>query len=306
MKQHTATAHTHPDKTMPHRPRLVPRRGRTPLVKVGGERRHGDFYARLMDMSWSYVTAIIIGYYLAANTLFALAYMEIPEGIENARPGSFQDAFFFSVQTMATIGYGKLVPVSMPANILVTLEALFGFGFFAVVTGLLFAKFSRPTARVLFSNIAVICPYNGTPHLMIRLANQRENRIVDASAQLVVLRTETTAEGLRMRRFYDMKLVRNRVPFMQLTWTLMHPIDKDSPLFGLSAQQLCDKDSEIVISLLGLDETFAQPIHARHSYVTDEIVFDASFEDILRRLEDGRTEINFHRFHQYHMLKSTE
>ena len=159
-----------------------------------------DLYHHLLSASWLRLLAIIAGLYLAANALFALAYLAEPGSVEHARPGSFVDAFFFSVQTMATIGYGKLVPRTGFANALVTVEALVGLFGVAMVTGLMFAKFSRPTARVLFSRQAVVAPHNGVPCFMFRMANARGNNIVHAQLQLVLAREETTLEGDRMRR----------------------------------------------------------------------------------------------------------
>ena len=283
--------------------RLVPRNNtEASIVRIGGQRRAfwGDLYARLLDLGWGWLLSCIALIYFLANFLFATFYLEFGT-IANARTDShidsFQDAFFFSVQTMATIGYGKLIPVGFGTNMMVAVEALFGFTFFATVTGMAFAKLSRPTARVLFSDIAVIGPYDGKPHLMLRMANERGNRIVDATVQLVILIDAPNAEGGRMRRFYDLPLVRDKVPFMQYTWTVMHEIKEDSQLFNMTPDKLQDIQAEIIVSLTGIDETYAQTVHARHSYVADEILCNALFEDVLKR-EENRIEINFDKFHQ--------
>jgi inward rectifier potassium channel len=280
------------------RARLVPRGDGLEIVSLGQKRQWlDDLYARLLGVSWKQLMFVIVFLYMNINLLFAACYLFLTDGIENARHGSFLDAFFFSVQTMATIGYGKMSPIGVAANALVTLEALLGFGYFAVVTGLLFSKFSRPTARVLFSEKAVICPYDGVPTLMLRLANERTNRIVNASVQLVLVRKETNAEGIVMRRFHDLAIVRSQVPLMQVTWTVMHLIDETSPLFGATQDILRDNETEIIVSLTGLDETMSQTIHARYSYISDEIACNYTFEDVLRRTEDGRLEIHYHLFH---------
>src|SRR5437867_9036654 len=172
----------------------------------------GDLYHHLVSAPWSHLLAAIGGLYLAANALFAFAYLAQPGSIEHARPGSFVDAFFFSVQTMATIGYGKLVPRSGFANVLVTVEALIGLLGVAMVTGLVFAKFSRPTARVLFSRHAVVAPHDGVPCLMFRMANARGNNIVHAQLQVVLAREEATREGDRMRRFHALARFHDVVP----------------------------------------------------------------------------------------------
>jgi inward rectifier potassium channel len=234
--------------------------------------------------------------YLVINLIFALAYLATG-GIENAKSGSFTDAFFFSVQTLATIGYGSMSPKGIIANILVTFEAMTGFAFYGIITGLVFSKFSRPTARVMFSDKAVIGTHNGKPHFMMRLANERNNSIVDARAKLTFMRNEVSAEGMRMRRFYDLSLVRSEIPVLRLTWTVMHMIDEQSPLNGLSRKELEDLEVEIIVSLSGIDETLSQTVHARHSYISDEIACDAVFEDMLHRREDYVLEVRYDKFH---------
>lgn len=290
----------HRKKKIPQR-RVISRNNKEKLeVEVVGrhQKRFDDIYARLLDSSWWHLVVTFIVYYLLINLIFAGLYMVIGDGIENARPGSFQDAFFFSVQTMATIGYGKLVPVGAMANILVTVEALSGFCFLAVMTGLIFAKFSLPTARIIYSDVAVITNYNGVPHLMLRLANQRGNRIVEAHAHLSLIKLDVSKEGNRMRRFFDMKLMREHLPILQLSWTLMHPIDEHSPLYGKTKEQLAQEETEVIISVNGLDETLSQTIHSRFSYLASEIVYDEMFEDIIDRTEDHRIRINYQQFHK--------
>ena len=200
---------------------------------------------------------------------------------------------------------GWLQPALRPIFI-VSIEALWGFAFFAFVTGLAFAKFSRPTSRVMFSDVAVISNYDGKPHLKIRLANQRTNRIVDVKASLVLLRDGVTQEGFKMRFFQDLSLVRDHVPLLQLTWTLLHPIDENSPLYGVTQEALQRNEDEIIVSLSGQDETMSQTIHTRHSYVSDEIICGAFFEDILKRREDGKIEVNYNLFHSYRSAPTPE
>src|SRR3989441_4147380 len=173
-----------------------------------------DLYHHLLSASWLRLLAVIAGLYLAANALFALAYLAEPRSIEHARPGSFIDAFFFSVQTMATIGYGKLVPRTGAANVLVTVEALVGLFGVAMVTGLMFAKFSHPTARVLFSRRAVVAPHDGVPCFMFRMANARGNNIVHAQVQVVLAREAAPLEGERLRRVHALGLRRPRGPLL--------------------------------------------------------------------------------------------
>lgn len=282
------------------RPRLVPRGPSVEIIRIG--HRHiwfSDLYVRFLAMSWIGWFLLVAVLYILSNIIFADIYYLNPGSIDNARYGSYFDMFFFSVQTMATIGYGRMVPTSFIANFIVSIEALWGFIFFAFVTGLAFAKFSRPTSRVMFSNIAVISNYEGKPHLKIRLANQRTNRIVDVKASLFLLRDGTTEEGFRMRRFHDLHLVRDHVPLLQLTWTLLHPIDENSPLYGVTQESLEMNEDEIIVSLNGEDETMSKRIQTRHSYVAEEIICGAFFEDILKRRDDGKLEVNYHHFHSY-------
>ena len=231
------------------------------------------------------------------NALFAFAYLAGGDGIENARPGSFIDAFFFSVQTMGTIGYGRLAPGTVWSNLLVTVEVITGVLGLAMVTGLVFAKFSRPTARVVFSQRAVVTPHDGVPSLMFRMANARGNRIVEARVRAVLARDETTAEGETMRRFHDLALVRDRNPLFALTWTAIHPITATSPLFGATPEGLAAMGAEVVASLVGIDETVSQTVHARHTYAAADLAWGARLRDILRRLPDGRRQVDYARFH---------
>lgn len=278
--------------------RLLPREGKFQAVRLGHRRRwREDIYVRLLEVRWPFLFCGFAALYLALNLIFAVAYVAAG-GVANAHPGSFADAFFFSVQTLSTIGYGVMSPSGAAANLLVTLEAMVGFAYFAVVTGLMFAKFSRPTARVLFSDKAVVCPYDGVPHLMMRLANQRGNRIVDAKVHVTVLRDEVSSEGHRMRRFYDLTPVRSQVPVLQISWTVMHPLDVKSPLYGLTPEMMREKRMEIVVSLTGIDETLSQIIHARYSYIEEEVAFGHAFADILRRTDDGEVEVDYRRFHE--------
>jgi len=254
-----------------------------------------DLYHSLMRASWPALLAGVVLIFIVTNALFAIAYMLV-RGVENARPGSFGDAFFFSVQTMATIGYGQMVPTSVTANILVTCEALIGLLALALITGLLFAKFSRPSARVRFSKVAIVSNRDGVPSLQFRMANLRANRILDASARVVFARQETTLEGEEMRRFYDLKLQRDRSSLFIYSWTAIHPITEESPISGVSKEAMEASSAEVIVSVIGLDETFAQTIHARYSYRPRDILWGHRFVDILERGPDGLLSIDYTHF----------
>jgi len=280
--------------------RLIARRpeDRFVVVSIGKEKRWvNDTYAQLMDAPWHIFITFIALAYMGINAVFAFLYYIGGDVIENARARNISDVFFFSVQTFATIGYGRMAPNGMYANILVTIEAFMGFGFYAMITGLVFSKFSRPTARVMFSNVAVIAPYRGVPHLMLRMVNERRNRIADARAQLVLWQDEDAGEITRPRRFIDLPLVRNQVPLMQLAWTIMHRIDKHSPFYGQTTETLSQMGSELIVMLTGMDETLAQTIHTRYSYLPDEIVYNSMFEDVIYRREDQKIEFHYENFH---------
>ena len=289
----------------PHR--LVSRKGQFTLnvVRLGLPRLHfPDLYHWLLTLSWPGFFTLISLLYLITNSLFALAYLAGGDCIANARPGSFQDAFYFSVQTMATIGYGAMYPRTDYANIIVAIQALFGLWGVAMITGLAFARFSKPTARVIFSRVAVIAPFNGVPTLMYRTANQRFNQILEAQQRATLIRDEVTIEGEVMRRFYDLELLRSQSPIFALTWTVMHPIDENSPLYKLTAKDLVEQQAEIVITLTGIDETVSQTIHARHSFVASEILWNLRFVDIISRTPAGKRVVDYTRFHEVKPLES--
>ena len=258
----------------------------------------GDLYHGLLTLSWPAFVGGLVLFYLAINGLFALAYLPDPAAIVNVRPGSVEDAFFFSIQTMATIGYGHARPGDLYGNLLVTLESLAGLFGLAIATGLVFARFSRPGARVLFSNRAVVCVYEGVPTLMFRVANQRRNQILEARVQLTLIRTETSPEGTVMRRLRDLDLVRGMTPSFALSWTVMHRIEGDSPLCGLDAGAMAREDIELIAILTGLDDTLSQTVHARYAYRGAEIGWNMKFTDILSQHPDGRTILDFRRFHE--------
>ncbi|GEJ57516.1 ion channel [Anaeromyxobacter diazotrophicus] len=260
-----------------------------------------DAYHTLLTMRWRAFFLLVFLGYVAANGLFALGYWALGDGIENAEPGSFRDAFFFSVQTLATIGYGKMAPRTLGANLLVALEALLGMVGLAVTTGLVFARFSRPTARVLFSKVAVVGPYEGVPSLMFRMANARSSQIVEARLKLTLIRNEITREGRPVRRLHDLALVRSEHAAFALTWTAVHPITPGSPLAGAEPEALREAMADLVVSLTGIDEGLSQSVHARHGYRSDDIRWGSRFADILTPGAE-RSFVDYDRFHDVEPL----
>ncbi len=252
----------------------------------------------MLVLRWPWFLAGGIGVYLGLNVMFAGLYLLDPGGIDKAHAGSFADAFFFSIQTMATIGYGVLTPADRYTNLIVTVETLFALGVVALATGLTFARFSRPTARVTFSSVATVSAHNGVPTLAVRLSNGRRNQILEADVALTLMRNEATAEGQFMRRFYDLSLLRNHTPVFSLTFTAMHPIDATSPLHAATPESLAEQDAELLVTVTGLDETMSQTIHARTSYIASELRFGHRFVDMFGYTEEGRIAIDYRNFEE--------
>ena len=256
-----------------------------------------DPYHLLLTIPWTGFLMLICGSYIFINTLFAFAYWMGGNCIANAKPGSFVDAFFFSVQTLASIGYGSMYPATLYANIILTIEAMIGGMGVALMTGLAFARFSRPTARVIFSHVAVITQHEGMPTLMFRTANQRRNMILEAQMGVYLMRDDITLEGESIRKIYDLKLVRNQTPSFALSWTVMHIIDESSPLYGMTAELLSQTQALLMISVSGIDETVAQVLHARHSYGANQILWNYKFVNIIHNTPDGHRYFDYTHFH---------
>jgi inward rectifier potassium channel len=256
---------------------------------------HGDFYHRAVGMSWPRFLVLLAAGFVLLNALFGLLYMAGANTVQGARAGSFTDHFFFSVQTLATIGYGVMYPGTIYGHVLVTLEAMLGMLGIGIVAALAFARFSLPRARVRFSKVAVISNFDGTPTLMLRAANERRNSIVAARVQVSLLRQEVTAEGFSIRRFYDLALARSETPLFSLSWLIMHPITPDSPLHGFSAAGLERGEFALLVSITGLDETLSQTLHARQSYFDRDIRPNHRFRDMLQVSPDGERVLDLSR-----------
>jgi inward rectifier potassium channel len=285
-------------KTKTPPPPPYPRLGSSRLAYRGLPRDGWrDAYHVLLTMPLIAFFAVMAGAFLIINTIFASLYLFDPGGVMGARQGSFSDAFFFSVQTLGTLGYGVMAPKTLWANLVVTTEVFIGIFNLAIATGLLFARISRPTARIMFSNKAVVVDFEGAPALMLRAANRRRNLVVEAEVSVSLLRDVTTAEGVLMRRFDDLPTVRARSPLFFMTWTVIHRIDEASPFHGETRESLLARRAEVLVVIKGLDETFVSTIHARASYTPDEIFWGAPFADIFVFGPDGRLAIDFTRFH---------
>ena len=258
-----------------------------------------DFYHALLSASWPSFFGFAALVFFLINAIFAILYAIEPDSLANARSQNVEDAFYFSVQTFATIGFGFMAPVTRWSNLLVVVESFFGILTTALVTGLAFARLARPTARVLFSQNAVITPFNGEPHIMFRMANWRHNSLAEAQLSVILLVLERTQEGHEMRIPVQIPLVRSGSSMFMLSWTAMHRITPESPFYGPDAfDKLRAKKAEIFLTLIGTDETLGQTIHARHRYGLDDVVVGARFVDVLKVMPDGTRQLDYRGFHR--------
>jgi inward rectifier potassium channel len=263
-----------------------------------------DPYHLVLTLSWPRFFGALVFAFIVVNLFFGTLYCLLPGSVINARPGEFFDYFFFSIETLATVGYGNMSPGSFAGHLLASIEILAGMVGVALITGVVFVRFSKPTARILFSNDAVIRDFDGSRALMLRIANERYNRIVEAGATLSLVRTEITAEGESFVRIHDLRLMRERTPVFALTWLLVHLIDEQSPLHGLDATQLAAGRTRILVSITGHDETMAASVHAGRDYETEDLKFDCRFADILRVTPDGERVVDLTRFHDTEPLSA--
>jgi inward rectifier potassium channel len=254
-----------------------------------------DFYYALMRLSWPSTLVAIAGTDLALNALFAFGFLAVG-GVDNARRGSWLDAFFFSVQTFGTIGYGTLTPSTTAANTLVVVESVASLVFTAMATGLVFAKFSLPTARVMFTREAAISLMNGVPTLSFRIGNLRSNRLVESHVRVAITRTEQTLENKTFYRMLDVPLTRERIPSLSRSWTVLHVIDEKSPLYGETAESLEANEAELSVSIVGIDDLWMQSVHATHRYMWTDIAWGKRHADVLS--EEGNTmTLDLRKFH---------
>jgi inward rectifier potassium channel len=270
----------------------------SPIVVVGARSTpFNDLYHHLLRAPWWLDLLALSGLFLLLNLLFAFAYTWVG-GIVGAEPGSLADHFFFSVQTMGTIGYGVMHPQSAGAEALVTAEVIVGVSLVALSSGILFAKFSVPRALMQFAEWATMSPFDGVPTLMFRLGNERASQIIEATVRVVVVRTEHTAEGMLFYRMRDLRLARERSPAIARSWTIMHTVDASSPLYGDTPETLARDDAEFILTVVGIDEASAQNIHARHTYEHDRIRWGARHADMLSERPDGSLQLDMREFHR--------
>ncbi|MGK0366921.1 MAG: inward rectifier potassium channel [Thermoproteota archaeon] len=246
-----------------------------------------DYYYKLMKISWLKLFTLVVLVYLTLNLLFGAIYFYADIPISNAK--GFLDYFFFSLQTVSTIGYGNLAPIGNMANALVTIQAIIGIIFVAILTGVIFSKFSRPKSKILFSNKAIVTSMDGKKYLCFRVGNERKNDLVDVSVKITALINHTTSEGRFMRKMVDLELKRSSTAFFALTWSIFHPLE-NSPV---------DFDNLLALNtlIIGHDGTYSQTVYARKMYYLDDILFDKTFVDVVKDAGNGLVDVDFTKFH---------
>ncbi|HEY4804887.1 MAG TPA: ion channel [Paraburkholderia sp.] len=277
-------------------PRKLHIGGRDVLVYGMPVQAWGDFYHSALTMRWPAFFASLAGLFLLLNGVFACLYQLGAKPIANQYPDGFLGAFFFSVETLATVGYGDMHPQTLYAHVIATLEIFVGMSGIALGTGLVFARFSRPRAKIMFARQVVVHPIEGRMTLMVRAANARQNVITEAQAKLRLIRVETSSDGYRLRRIHDLKLVRDQHPLFTLGWNLMHVIDEASPLHGMTPEMLADQHATLHVVIEGSDESTAQTMQARYSWSDGQIRWDHRYVDLMSDA-DGVSTMDYTYFH---------
>ena len=277
------------------------------ILGVSRSPRFDDLYLKLLARPWRWVIGSIVVFLLLQNLIFAFGYW-LSGGIDGTTTlqNDFARAFFFSVETLGTIGYGTMYPTNMAAHVLVTVESITGILSIALITGVIFAKFSRIRARVLFSKVAVVSMVDGVPTLMMRIANERGNYIADATVTVTLLRVGRTKEGHQLARMQDLKLARDRSPAFTRTWLVMHPITPDSPFYGVTPDSLRDAVGEVIVSFSGVDNVSSQLISAVDSYLDSEIFWGHRFLDMMVVSPTGRAAVDMTKFHETETMPRAE
>ncbi|WP_247231858.1 ion channel [Telluribacter sp. SYSU D00476] len=291
-----------------HHSRLINRNGSFNVQRRGTSFLNSiNWYHRLVTIPWWQFFGSIFLVYLLLNSLFACIYLLI--GLENLKGtelssypvhADFWEAFFFSAQTLTTVGYGRVSPLGFMANSVASLEALMGLLLFVIATGLLYGRFSRPTPCIRFSKNALIAPYLDINGFMFRIIHERDNELIDLEAELALSRLEVLPSGERVRKYYGLELERNHVNFFPLTWTIVHPITSQSPLSGATPDSLMETDTEILLLLRAIDETFMQQVHVRYSYRYEEIIWGAKFDPMFSSATPGKIVVNVEEIDNHH------
>jgi inward rectifier potassium channel len=272
------------------------RYGQFEFVKLNAKKfDFRDTYHLILTLTWPGFAAFVFGVYLFINLIFAGLYLLDSHAVAEMAPGSFFDAFFFSVETLATVGYGHMYPESFYGHLITMLEIMVGLFGVAVITGLIFVRFSRPTARMHFSNVAVIAPFNGVPTLMIRLANLRHQAMVEPEFRVILLRNVITAEGEEVRRFRSLKLDFDHLISFPAVLTVRHPIDEKSPLFGMTPEEFRRQGIHIIASVVGVDTVIVAPVQRSWDYSFEQIEWNRRFVEIYDQNDEGQWTVDYAR-----------
>ncbi len=263
--------------------RVINKDGSFNVKRIPPKGKPGNYYHQLISMSWAKFLLLNLAVYIIVNVLFALIYMligvdKIAGLVQKNLIDDFANAFFFSVQTLTTVGYGVLSPTGFLAGLVASLEALSGLLLVALATGLLYGRFSKPSAKIIFSDNAIISPYKDINALEFRIANLRNNTLIDMQASLMFTTNYKSENGDWIRNYYNLELERSHIHFFPLTWTIVHPISENSPLYKLTRKDLLAQNVEFLILIKGFDDTFAQQVHSRYSYLGNEIHWGRKFE----------------------------
>ncbi len=256
-----------------------------------------DPYHAMLALGWRGFLGAVLGYYVAVNAVFGALYLLQPGGVANVPPGAFGQAFFFSVETFATVGYGVMAPQTVYAHLVATAEIFTGLLSSAVITGLLFVRLSRPRPGLFFSRNLTIAPYDGVPMLTARVGNRHSGLVMNVEAGMTLILRHTTLEGLVQWRAHHLPLLRARTHAISLAWTLMHRIDEGSPLHGLTAERLTELEAQLVVALTGTDQTLAAAVHVMQAYEPDELLWGHRFADMVLVDAAGNTRIELARLH---------
>src|SRR4051812_21376367 len=285
-------------KHRPHRP-IATRVGRTEFLKINAAVSGWlDSYHWVLSLTWPRVALFLATSYFIINLLFGTLYVARPNCINDLEPGSYPLAFFFSVETLATVGYGHNYPVTVYGHIIVTIEIFSGMIWLAVITGLIFVRFARPTARIVFSNCLLIAPHDGRLSLMFRVANLRHTSMAEAEFRILYSRDERVLEGEEIRRFYYLKLYPDRMISFPAALTIRHTIDEQSPLFGVTPERLLKEDAFFIASTVSLELVMAASVQSQQDYAIEDVRFGERFVDVYEELPDGRLTVDYGRLHE--------
>lgn len=246
-----------------------------------------DPYHLAVTLSWPHFFLLLVGIYLGVNVIFALLYAAVPGSVANAHVHSVADAFFFSFETLATVGYGEMYPGNLYGHVVACVEIMCGLAFTAILTGLTFVRFSRPRPKFIMAEDMTVSLHNGVPTLMLRIGNGRPAPLANVRAKLNVLLTEVTAEGVRFRRAQELPLLRASLPVFPLTWTLMHRLDENSPLHGFESARMMEADTRFFLTLEAHDPVLASTVHELRMYGPQRVAFGMRYADMITTEEDG-------------------